>query len=98
MGERFETIQAPLGGIMTKEVGAVSGPVVVRFTGNGGGAFHVHVAYEGSDEFYEVEGSPLESSHRLAHKVIEHLKADPGDQDKDENPDSVSLKSFSKAS
>lgn len=76
---------------MTREVGAVTGPLTLRLRGEGDKLLYVDVAYEGSEEFYQVTGSPLKAHAHLADEVIVELTQDPG-VDEYENPRSVDLK------
>lgn len=89
-------LQAPLGGVMTRQVGAVSGPLIVRFRGEDDGLVCVEVAYEGTDEFYTVSGSPLPARAHLADEILAHLASDAG-IDADDNPLSTSLKAMKKS-
>lgn len=52
-------IDTPPGGIMTKEVGAITGPVTLIVDQRPDGTTQVRVAYQGAQEDYRVEGSPL---------------------------------------
>ncbi|MFC4112471.1 hypothetical protein [Nonomuraea zeae] len=57
--ERFESsVVAGPGGVMTDEVGVITGEVTVR-TEVGAGQVSVRIQYLDADEWYEVEGSPL---------------------------------------
>lgn len=75
----FET---PPGGIMTQEVGAITGPVEAWIEGD-----RVHVRYAGAAETYRVEGSVGE---RSPDQVWDLLTTDPG-LDADDNPLTVDL-------
>ena len=71
-----------LGGVMTKEVGAVTGDleVATRLRAEG---IEVVVRYAGADEWYTVEGGPIELEnagslspselHELHERVVRHL-------------------------
>jgi hypothetical protein len=58
-GEVRSTITSTTGGVMTKEVGAVTGDLEVATSVGAGGA-EATVRYVGADEWYTVEGSPIE--------------------------------------
>ncbi len=76
------TVTSTTGGVMTKEVGAVTGEleVVTRHRGEG---FEVAARYAGADEWYTVEGSPIEPDNAsslplselrdLHERVVRHL-------------------------
>jgi hypothetical protein len=52
------SVVAGPGGVMTDEVGVITGEVTVR-TEVTGGQVTVRVQYLDADEWYEIEGSPL---------------------------------------
>jgi hypothetical protein len=73
-------IVAPPGGIMTNDVGVVTGDVVVRTSAvatDAGEGVAVTVSYVGSTDVYTVSGSPLTqpASHNT---VLNHLATDRG--------------------
>lgn len=79
-------IQAPPGGIMTREVGAITGDVQVSFYEAGPGRTGALVTYMGGEEWYHVMGST-----RLGEAgMLELLATDPG-RDGDGNPLPVRL-------
>ena len=51
-------IASTLGGVMTEEVGAVTGDLEVATRSRAGGV-EVAVRYAGADEWYTVDGSPI---------------------------------------
>lgn len=70
------TTQAPAQGIMTVEVGAITGDVVIT-TDESTDGVAVSVAYDGADETYVVEGSPVRAG--TAHEeIVARLTADTG--------------------
>lgn len=77
-------IVAPPGGIMTNDVGVVTGDIVVRTTPVGEGTAAgtaartaVTVSYVGSTDVYTVSGSPL--TQPIDHgAVVDHLATDRG--------------------
>ncbi len=89
-GPRKDEIRSPLasttGGVMTKEAGAVTGDleIATRPDGDALGAF---VRYAGAEEWYTVEGSPIDLANaappssaelcELHRRVLCHLKG-PG--------------------
>ncbi|MEU6717523.1 hypothetical protein ABZ897_39175 [Nonomuraea sp. NPDC046802] len=60
--ERYESsVVAGPGGVMTDEVGVITGEVTVR-TEVDGAHVTISIQYLDADEWYNVEGSPLRSS------------------------------------
>jgi hypothetical protein len=60
--ETRSTITSTTGGIMTEEVGAVTGELEVA-TRLRSGTIAVAVRYAGADEWYTVDGSPIAVNH-----------------------------------
>lgn len=73
---------APPGGIMTDDVGVITGPVEARIHGD-----LVRIRYEGAGEEYTVTGTVGE---RTPDEVWEQLTTDPG-VDEYDNPKHVDL-------
>jgi hypothetical protein len=100
--EMRSTIASTLGGVMTKEVGAVTGDLEVATRPRAGGV-EVVVRYAGAEEWYTVEGSPIKphdagrlslSELRELHEaVVSHL-ATPG-VFVEGNEEATSLRGFS---
>lgn len=69
--------KTPTQGVMTVEAGAITGDVVIA-TQDGADGVAVTVAYEGADETYTVEGSPVKAgtSHD---EIVKQLGADTGE-------------------
>lgn len=67
---------APPGGVMTRQAGAVTGDLTCKVT-PGGTHPRVQVAYTGSEDWYDVQGTPGAEvvDAETAAKV---LSADPG--------------------
>lgn len=63
-------------GIMTTEVGAITGEVVIDTQEIPNGV-EVTVAYEGAEDTYTVEGSPAESGHSHE-EIVQMLLAETG--------------------
>lgn len=82
------TFETPPGGVMTVDVGAITGSVTIIVQPSGNGT-EVTAAYEGSDDVYTVQGSPLAGDVSLD-QVTEHLQADPG-VDSDDNAKAADL-------
>jgi hypothetical protein len=60
-------IQAPQGGVMTEEVGTVTGDLTLEPQHSAAGDVTLRVQYTGADEWYTVSGA--------------HIKVDGGDSD-----------------
>jgi hypothetical protein len=73
--ERRSVFASTTGGVMTREAGAVTGDLELA-TIMEGDRLLARVRYAGANEWYEIEGSPVEATgnpdeaHRL---IIEHL-------------------------
>ena len=80
-GELHSIIASTTGGIMTKEVGAVTGNLEIATRPTNTGTIEVTVRYAGASEWYAVEGSPIEPSGSgdpskldgLHERIVEHL-------------------------
>ena len=80
-GEVRSTITSTTGGVMTKEVGAITGDLEIAMLPNAEGVIKVAVRYGGADEWYSVEGSPIEPGNiggasklrELHERIVEHL-------------------------
>ncbi|WP_043624575.1 hypothetical protein [Nonomuraea candida] len=66
---RESDVVAGPGGVMTEEVGVITGEVTVR-TETSGGRVTVRIQYLDADEWYEVEGSPLRDPGPHLHQEI----------------------------
>lgn len=67
-----QRMTAPVGGVMTDEVGAVTGDLEVWLEDK-----TVRTTYAGSTDTYTVTGSPLTEEASLE-QVVGHLQTDPG--------------------
>jgi len=103
-GEARSTITSTTGGIMTKEVGAVTGALeVATFLSQTVPVVEVTVRYGGAEEWYTVEGSPVKLGgasgpppielRELHERVVGHLTT-PG-KIVEGNEESTSLLGFS---
>ncbi len=91
-------IASTVGGVITEEAGAMTGDLEVA-TRAGLGGVEVLVRYDGADEWYTVEGSPIEPGNNtlppskllreLHERVVRHLTT-PG-KVMDGNEEAVSL-------
>lgn len=80
--ETSRVLTPPPGGIMTKDVGAITGPVEIALDGD-----EVRVRYEGAAEWYTIVGS---AGDRSVDELTTVLTTDPG-VDEHGNAASVSL-------
>lgn len=94
-------IEAPTGGVMATRAGAMTGPVIIRTTPTHAPAadtqreLKVEVAYEGTDDFQTVAGSPVtvNDDHTPAHaRICLHLSRQVGDIDGDGNDDPTTVR------
>ena len=97
------TVASTTGGIMTEEVGAVTGELEVATRPLAAADIEVTVRYAGADEWYSVKGSPIELDkagsspqpklRELHERLVRHLTT-PG-KVVDGNEQATSLLSFS---
>ncbi len=101
LNETRSIITSTIGGVMTKEVGAVTGELEV-LTRHRVESVKVAVRYAGAEEWYTVEGSPISLPNKtppgpddlaeLHQRVLGHLRCPGRIVDGNELP--VSLASF----
>ena len=99
-GELRSTIASTVGGVLTAEVGAVTGYLELSTRPQAGGV-EVEVRYAGADEWYTIEGSPIDPGNvggalelrDLHERIFEHLTTSGSTVDGNEEP--VSLLGFS---
>lgn len=77
---------APLGGVMTLEEGAITGELILELTSGG----DVRIAYAGSTDWLTVEGSPV-AAGADPERLVAWLSRDPG-LGTDDNPRSTDLR------
>lgn len=77
MTTRRSTVDTPTGGVMTEEVGAITGLVVITTSPSDHGGLDVTIAYKGARDTYSVVGSPTHAGIRH-NQVIDHLTSDQG--------------------
>lgn len=80
----FVAFESPLGGVMTEEVGAITGTLEVAVIDGA-----ARIRYVGAEDLYTVLGTPPTAD---AQTVADRLSEDPG-IDKDGNPAATSLAS-----
>ena len=97
--EMRSTITSTTGGVMTEEVGAVTGELEVA-TRPRSGTIEVAVRYAGANEWYAVDGSPIavnntdELSYSELHEHVVRCLTRPGVVVKG-NEEPTSLRGFS---
>lgn len=79
MNEKYATFHSTTGGVMTVEAGAISGDLEVCTKPVESGV-EITVRYVGADEWYVVEGSPVEDQERCHERVVERLTT-PGEKE-----------------
>ncbi|MDT0347259.1 hypothetical protein [Streptomyces litchfieldiae] len=74
MTERFSVLTAPPGGLMTKEVGVVTGELELHTDADADGDLTMRIRYAGADEWYTVDGGPFRlfdpRDHEVLHEVL----------------------------
>ncbi|CAA9462130.1 MAG: hypothetical protein AVDCRST_MAG28-3471 [uncultured Rubrobacteraceae bacterium] len=102
-GEVRSIIASTVGGVMTKDVGAITGDLEVATCPTKSEGLQVAVRYAGAYEWYTVEGGPIELGkaggltplvpYEFHERIASHLTA-PG-RIVDGNEEPVSLRGFS---
>lgn len=79
-GELRSTFTSPTGGVMTHEVGSITGDLELLTVETGVGMMDALVRYVGAEDWYTVEGSPVSmgEDHSSTHKVILARLGTPG--------------------
>lgn len=79
-GEARSTIASTTGGVMTKDVGAITGDLEIATHTTEKGTIEVTVRYAGAEEWYALEGSPFQAADtgglslsKLHERIVEHL-------------------------
>lgn len=85
------TITSPPGGVMTDEVGAVTGDLTVTTQPMEGERVGVTVAYVGAEDTYHVTGQPVAAAGMTHKAICQRLTTDPG-ADQDGNAGAVDLR------
>ncbi|RKN46862.1 hypothetical protein [Streptomyces hoynatensis] len=74
MSERYSVFTPPRGGVMTKEVGVITGELELYTTAAEDGALTMRIRYAGADEWYTVDGGPWRlhdaRDHEVVHEVV----------------------------
>ncbi|ONK11957.1 hypothetical protein [Streptomyces sp. MP131-18] len=70
MTEKFSVFTAPRGGVMTKEVGVVTGELELHTAAEADGTLTLRIRYAGADEWYTVDGGPYRLHDPRDHEVL----------------------------
>ena len=101
-GEAYSIIASTTGGVMTKEVGAITGDLEIATRPTNTESIEVTVRYAGASEWYAVEGSPIKLGgssggsfelDELHERIVKHLTTPGSTVEGNEEP--VYLSRFS---
>ncbi|MDB1087098.1 hypothetical protein PJ985_05895 [Streptomyces sp. ACA25] len=74
ISERNTVFRPPRGGVMTKEVGVVTGELELHTRAEEDGTLVLRIRYAGADEWYTPEGGPYRlydpRDHEVLHDVL----------------------------
>ncbi|WP_052848678.1 hypothetical protein [Streptomyces avicenniae] len=77
MSDRYTVFTAPRGGVMTKEVGVITGELELHTGADEQGTLTMRIRYAGADEWYTVDGGPFTlydpRDHEVLHEVVVRL-------------------------
>ncbi len=75
--ERTTVFKAPRGGVMTREVGVISGELELLTAAEPDGTLVLRIRYAGAAEWYTVDGGPFRlhdpRDHEVLHEVLVSL-------------------------
>lgn len=75
--ERTSVFKAPRGGVMTKEVGVISGELELATDAEADGTLVLRIRYAGAAEWYTPDGGPFRlhdpRDHEVVHQVLVSL-------------------------
>lgn len=60
-------------GVMTKEVGVISGELELRTTCDDNGVLTLNITYVGAEEWYTLPGEPFRLHDKRDHKVVHQI-------------------------
>jgi hypothetical protein len=69
-GERSTDVKAGPGGVMTDEVGVVTGDLTVRTGVDEHGTVLARVQYQGAEEWYTITGAPTTGDLAAVHAAL----------------------------
>ncbi|WP_049577053.1 hypothetical protein [Streptomyces sp. SBT349] len=70
MSERYSTFTAPRGGVMTEEVGVITGELELHTDAGADGELVMRVRYAGADEWYTPGGGRHRLHDPRDHEVV----------------------------
>lgn len=68
--DRYSVFTAPRGGVMTKEVGVITGELELHTTAAPDGTLTLRVRYAGAAEWYTLDGGPFRLHDPRDHEVL----------------------------
>lgn len=68
--ERTSVFKAPRGGVMTREVGVISGELELHTSAEPDGTLLLRVRYAGAAEWYTLDGGPFRLHDPRDHEVV----------------------------
>ncbi|NJQ06672.1 hypothetical protein [Streptomyces lonarensis] len=71
--ERTTVFKAPRGGLMTDEVGVISGDLELLTDAEPDGTLTLKVRYDGADEWYTIQGGPFTLHDARDHEVLHEV-------------------------
>ncbi|GAB2905707.1 hypothetical protein [Streptomyces mayteni] len=77
MSDRYSVFTAPRGGVMTREVGVITGELELHTAAGDDGTLTLRVRYAGAAEWYTIDGGPYRlhdpRDHEVLHEIIVNL-------------------------
>ena len=77
MSDRYSVFTAPRGGVMTREVGVITGELELHTGAADDGTLTLRVRYAGAAEWYTIDGGPYRlhdpRDHEVLHEVVVNL-------------------------
>ncbi|MFD5318146.1 hypothetical protein [Streptomyces sp. NPDC127098] len=77
MSDRYSVFTAPRGGVMTREVGVITGELELHTGAADDGTLTLRVRYAGAAEWYTIDGGPYRlhdpRDHEILHEVVVNL-------------------------
>ncbi|TDC77565.1 hypothetical protein [Streptomyces hainanensis] len=77
MSDRYSVFTAPRGGVMTREVGVITGELELHTGAADDGTLTLRVRYAGAAEWYTIDGGPYRlhdpRDHEVLHEIVVNL-------------------------
>ncbi|TDC26743.1 hypothetical protein E1265_03455 [Streptomyces sp. 8K308] len=77
MSDRYTVFTAPRGGVMTREVGVITGELELHTGAAEDGTLTMRIRYAGAAEWYTVDGGPYRlhdpRDHEVLHEIVVNL-------------------------